>query len=131
MTSHTLTYNEIISLPPGRILNTLIAEYVLGDVSKRWSNGQQKEVDCHWFDGHPRACAEDDGGFCNADGLPDYSGDVSRAMGLAMAPRLKDNVLHTKADQGRFEAAFSPTGHTFVSGPTLAVAICRAALIAV
>lgn len=159
MDNHTLSYKEIMSLPAGRILNTFIQEYVLGDLPTRWSNAQQKELGVHWFEEHPRSCAEDDGGYCTADGLAKYSTDISAAMSLADAPLLKTRSLTTKTEvtqknpssghtdppepTTKYWATFSDVPfsdkHMFTrwpkrswaSGETMALAICRAALLAV
>lgn len=135
--SHTLSYNEIHSIPAGRIMNTFIQEYVLSDHPTRWSNAQQKELVCHWFEEHPRSCAEDDGGYCSADGLTNYSEDISRAMSIANF--LKTTPLSTRSEVGIHWASFSTVPfrdsnyawkRVWASGETLALAICRAALLA-
>ena len=134
-------------------MNTLIQEYVLGEHPSRWSNGQQKEIEAHWFEEHPRACAEDDGGYCSADSLAKYSTDVSAALALSEAPRLKGKSLSTKqtveedpngnhrnSTVKNFWATFSTVGHgdpnynwkqSWAKGESMALAICRAALLAV
>ena len=159
MDTHTLSYKEIISLPAGRILNTLVQEYVLGEHPTRWSNGQQKELSVHWFEEHPRSCAEDDGGYCTADSIAKYSTDISAAMSLVDAPLLKERSLTTKTEvkEGRaisghtdpddpittYWATFSEIPfsakhmytrwpkRSWASGETMALAITRAALLAV
>lgn len=134
-------------------MNTLIQEYVMNDYPGRWSNGQQKEVQAHWFEEHPRSCAEDDGGYCSADSLAKYSTDISAAMGLAEVPSLTGKSLSTKTENSpvglfphtgspltNYWATFSnvefkdPTYNwkqSWASGETMALAICRAALLAV
>lgn len=142
---HTLTTKEIVSIPAGRILNTLIQEYVVNDHATRWSNSGQKEIPCHWFEEHPRTCAEDDGGYSSADGLPNFSGDISRAMNLVQI--IKDKPLNTHVEPAtsifpamkkRFWASFSSVPYesrtqyncnVWVSAETLSLAICYAALI--
>jgi hypothetical protein len=138
MSNHTLTKSEIMSIPAGRIMNTMIQEYIVRESPTRWSNGQQKELPCRWFDEHPRSCAEDDGGYCCADSLPDYSGDVSRAFSLALLPTLKDKKLSTQTDNTEHWASFGNVPYErkdevrcWVQGPSVALAICRAALLAV
>jgi hypothetical protein len=138
---HTLTNKEINNIPSGRIMNTFITEYVIGDYATRWSNYQQEEISCHWFEEHPRCNAEDDGNYCTADGLLEYSTDISRALSIT---RLMSNPLstHTYTDQGVevFWATFSTVAFNdtnyrwrdvWATGETLALAICRAALLAV
>lgn len=133
MRDSTLTREEIMSLS-GRIMNTFIQEYVVGDHPTRWSNGQQKELKCHWFEEHPRACAEDDGGFCSADTLPRYSTDISAAMSI----KINNKSLSTKTEINEYWATFTevPFGdkryswqNVWASAPTLPLAICRAALL--
>lgn len=136
--SHTLTYQEITSLPAGRIMDTFIEEYVVGDLPSRWSNAHQKQLPCHWFEEHPRSCAEDDGGYCSADGLCRYSTDVSRALALAQLPALKDKPLQTRVEGDKYWAAFSTVPfekrmeygrRLWVSASSLPLAICQAALV--
>ena len=143
--SHTLSQKEITSISAGRIMNTFIAEYVFGEFPHRWSNSQQKDLPCHWFEDLPRACAEDDGGYCTADSVPNYSGDLTRAMEIAQAPIFQNFPLVTHTEnaktifpvmENRFWATFSKIPfdqhshyhNTWGSGDTLAMAICRAAL---
>jgi hypothetical protein len=152
MSNHTLSYKEIMSIPAGRIMNTFVQEYVLGGHPGRWSNGEQKEVFAHWFEEHPRSCAEDDGGYCSADGIGKYSTDISAAMSLTEMAPLKGKSLSTKTEQTEGPmhrndvittcwATFSNIPFSekhmytrwpsWASGETLALAICRAALLAV
>lgn len=123
-------------------MDTFVEEYVYGNVSTRWSSSQQKEIPCQWFEEHPRQCAEDDGGFCSADSLVKYSTDISRAMTVATAPALVGRSLATHSVKGddatEYWASFSesPFGsrqyqYVWTSAPTLALAICRAALLTV
>lgn len=125
-------------------MNTLVQEYILNDHPGRWSNGQQKEVQAHWFEEHPRACAEDDGGYCSADGLSKFSTDISAALALAETPLLKGKSLSTTRKEESatvtFWATFSDIKfgdpsynwkQAWASGETLALAVCRAALLAV
>lgn len=134
-------------------MNTFIQEYVLNDHSTRWSNGSQKEIGSHWFEEHPRSCAEDDGGYCSADGLAKYSTDISAAMSLTEAALLKGKSLSTKTKIEANEdgnqrnstitlhwasfssVAFGDTNYnwkqSWADGETMALAICRAALLAV
>lgn len=131
-----------MSIPAGRIMNTFIQEYVLNEHPTRWSNGQQKELTAHWFEEHPRTCAEDDGGYCTAEGLPDYSGDLSHAMALSQAKMLVGTSLSMKSvttPSAGFWATFYNVPYEsktyrwkdyWASGSTMAEAICRAALLA-
>jgi hypothetical protein len=133
-----------MSIPSGRIMNTFIQEYVLNDHPSRWSNGQQKEIVAHWFEPHPRACVEDDGGYSSAESLHDYSRDISSAMALTSAPLLKGTSMNMKTVQGKegvsvrywasfFDVPFESKSHRWqdywADGETMALAICRAALI--
>lgn len=144
--SNLIKKADILTLPAGRILDTFIQEYVFGDFPSRWSNGKQEEIRCHWFEEHPKTCAEDDGGYCCADGLPKYSTDISRAMSIALAPSFKDKCLstHTEAQKNlgaistpsRYWATFSTvpfnanyTHKDWVCASTLPLAICHAALL--
>lgn len=144
MSNHLLQSKEIMSIPAGRIMNTFVQEYVLRDYPTRWSNSQQTELGAHWFEEHPRSCAEDDGGYCSADGLAKYSTDTSMALSLAETPALKQLSLSTKKVGDVHWATFSDvpfadksnwqTGgwaRVWAEGDTLALAICRAALLAV
>jgi hypothetical protein len=144
MSNHTLTYKEIMNIPAGRIMNTFINEYVLGQHPERWSNGQQKEIRVHWFEEHPRACAEDDGGYCSADSISKFSTDISAAMALANVLFGKTLTTKTITDKDATVvnqwATFSNVGfgdpnynwkQAWAVGETMALAICRAALLAV
>jgi len=144
---HLLTPFEIRNQPAGRIMNSLIQEYVYDEMPTRWANRMQEEIPCHWFGEHPRMVAEDDGGYCSADGLSKYSQDLSRAMALSTAPAMAGCSLLTKVECGHYVnphepidhmwATFSgkpfdknsPTSNLWVTAPTFELAICRAALL--
>ena len=135
MVDHTLSRAEILSLPAGRLINTLIREYVLDEYPSRWSNGQQKKLQCHWFEEHPRSCAEDDGGHCSADEGKDYSADIEAAMSLAS---VLGERLSTQSDGNLYWASFSGVAFGdknygwkkyWACAETIPLAICRAALI--
>jgi hypothetical protein len=93
---HNLQKSEIQAIPAGRILNVLVQEYVFNEAPDRWSNSQQKDLPCAWFQEHPRACAEDDGGYSCADSVMKYSTDASAAMQIPHAPALSHLTLTTQ-----------------------------------
>lgn len=137
---HTLSRAEILGIPAGRILNTLVAEYVLREHPTRWSNSAQEAEVCFWFEQHPRACAEDDGGYCSIDGMPDFSGDPIKALKLKDAGTLSGLPLSIKTVGQIYWATFgnvsfegdqsySEYKRRWVAADTLPLAICRAALI--
>lgn len=141
---HTLSRSEIMMLPAGRIMNTYIEEYVMCNHPYRWSNLKQAEVKVHWFEDHPRVCEEDAGGFCSADGLPKYSTDISASMSLLAAPALQDRLLTTKTvkqwsmsdPNSAYWATFygvpvEDSKSIWAFAPTVELAVCRAALLAV
>lgn len=145
MSYHTLGRKEIEGIPAGRIMNTFIQEYVIHQLPSCWSNAHQKQLPCHWFEEHPRSCAEDDGGMCSADDLPKYSTDLDAAMTLTNAAMMKEQMLvtHTEPAQTIMESRFWASFYKDVpyaskihrwrnywaSGTTMAMAICRAALL--
>ena len=117
-------------------MNTLIMEYVLGEYCSRWSNGEQKSIPNHWFDEHPRSCAEDDGGYCSADSVPKYSTLMDDAMCIT---KTKPNLVMRVESATENWAAFSniPFRDTnfnwknvWAKAETMPLAICRAALMA-
>ncbi len=135
MIDHTLAKAEIDSIPAGRLMNTLIREYVLGEYPERWSNGQQKNLQCHWFEPHPRSCAEDEGGSCSADEGANYSRDLDAAMSLE--PYIQHGLV-TRSEKGQYWASFSGVAFGdnnyswkkhWACAESLTLAICRAALL--
>lgn len=134
--AHLLARNEISSLPAGRIMDTLIHEYVFGYMPERWVNGTQRSIPCHWFEEVPRSCAEDDGGSAPADFIPRYS-TCAEDMHHILEPMLKLNFsLRTCVDtlwQAGFFAARTEWSDSLwlqrkMPGSTMPEAVCRAAL---
>lgn len=145
MSKHTLSLEEIKNIPAGRIMNIFIEEYVFDRSPQKFNSSTQKIENVHWFEEHSRACAEDDGGYCSADGLAKYSTDVSIALKLS---EKVGKSLHTKTEivcptgfsdpQNVYWATFSEVPFVtndyygklnWSSANSLALAICRAALI--
>ena len=156
MSNHTLSYKEIMSIPAGRIMNTFIQEYVFGVGPSRWSNSNQVDLPTRWFDEHPRTHDTDDGGYCSADSAGRYSTDISAALSMIEPPvaSLAGRTLKTETEvltEGTasskpvilYWASFSDVRfsdksyytqwrkRSWASGETMALAICRAALLAV
>lgn len=143
----TLSEREIDLIPAGRIMDTFVREYVYDTFPMRWSNGEQKDILCHWFEELPRSCAEDDGGSCISDWLFKYSTDLTDAMRIPEAPIFKEKTLTTHSEpsqslfpamEKRFWATFSTVkfGDTnyrwkqvWANAETMPLAICRAALL--
>lgn len=146
---HTLTYAEIMSIPSGRIMNMFVKEYVFKQHPTRWSNHEQKDLVCHWFEESPRSIAEDDCGYSQADSLCPYSTNSASAMlivdYLAISYTPKAITIQTllpetnfPAMENRFWATFSIVPYEsknydwknfWVYAETLPMAICRAALL--
>lgn len=143
--SYTLTPEEIKSLPAGRLLNTLVEEYIFGRKPSRWSNGQQKSLPAHWFEELPRSCAEDDGDSCPADFIPKYSsanampdcllGEMQR-LGYSIRSEMEGDIWYVGFIRQVYSTAPSPNWDDWkwhklrMPGSTFAIAICRAALLA-
>ena len=135
---HALRSKEIHQQPAGRILDTLIQEYVLGDYSTRWSKQDEREVRSNWFEIHPEMIVNE--GFCTADTVPQFSTDISAAISLSKADTLILKTLTTATEsESLYWATFSNVpfsergerGDVWAQGNTQALAICRAALLAV
>jgi hypothetical protein len=126
-----ISQHEIEILPAGKLLDTIIQEYIVGDFPSRWSNSEQRDIPCHWFEEWPRSCAEDDDNRCAADFVPNYSGNLDEAMLLT---KRINQPLSTKTIGNVSWATFNDVPfdqyrYGWVSGERLPLAICRAALI--
>jgi len=136
MKDHQLNNDDIINLPAGRIINTLIMEYVCNENPERWSNSEQAFIPSNWFEELPRACAEDDRGNCLADQVPDFSGSMEQAMKLTK--KLTDLnmkvVSETECWAAFSKIPFQAPNHywrnSWVKAETMPLAIARAALMA-
>lgn len=133
---HTLRSKEIQQQPAGRILDSLIQEYVLSERPTRWSI-RENEVYSGWFEAHPEMI--DNEKFCTADILPRYSTDISAALSLCNSRMLENKILTNIESNSTFWASFSKVPFSeagkredvWAKGETQALTICRAALLAV
>lgn len=118
-------------------MDTFIQEYVLDDFPLDWDSISESDRRCSWFERVPATFVVDN--FCVADVVPRYSTDISAAVSLAESDALSGKVLNTavEPDVEVHWATFSNVPFSerqkgeWAQGETLALAICRAALLAV
>lgn len=131
MKEHYLSPKEIDRIPAGRVLDTLVEEYVIGNQPRIWLAGAQRFEQAGWFDRRPRMIAEDEGDAV-CESVPRYSTDEREAV--EVQKRLMQEgcgVAVSQTEDGRFLAGIlGSQGQTLCNsfGQSVAEAVCRAAL---
>lgn len=135
MMSHTIPVREIMALPAGQIMNTLINEHVCGNPPLRSHPSKRTPEPLGWFTPLPRQTAYDDRHDSLAQLTPEYSRYESLAMKLKDQRPLTGRTLQVVVETTQAWASFSGvpferrTNSTWASADTLPLAICRAALL--
>lgn len=133
--SHTIPVREIMALPAGQVMNTLVNEYICGNPPERFCPSKRASEPWGWFAPLPRQIAYDDGDNSLAQLTPEYSRYESLAMKLKDQRPLTGKTLQVVVETTQAWASFSGvpferrTSSTWASADTLPLAICRAALL--
>lgn len=133
--SHTIPVREIMTLPAGQIMNTLINEYVCGNPPERFRPSRRASEPWGWFAPLPRQTAYDDKHDSLAQLTPEYSTSESLAMTLKDQKPLTGKTIQIVVDKTQAWVSFSgvpfdeKSHATWARADTLPLAICRAALL--
>lgn len=116
---------KIITMQPGRCMDALVAEYVVGHHVEKWGTGAE-EAD-YWYRPHSSIKML---GEQEADRVANYSTVLYSAVQLL--PMFKHWSLQGSTEEGQVSARFSNGGDSqvgVIACASIPEAICKAALI--